>query len=80
MKFFQILAFRLKHQGVKTTLRWAVNHLHRWLRGYPIRKDSEITEQLFVGGQYFKRGWPRMQEWGITAVLNLRREFTYTFL
>jgi protein-tyrosine phosphatase len=75
MKFFRILSWRLKNQGFKTTLRWAHNHLYRWIRGYPIRRDCEITPVLFVGGQFRKRGWKFMQEWGITGVLNMRKEF-----
>jgi protein-tyrosine phosphatase len=30
---------------------------------------------LHVGGQYRRRGWPRLAAWGITAVVNLRAEF-----
>lgn len=75
MKFAGILSYRLKNQGLKTTVRWARNHLHRWVRGYPIRADSEITPQLLVGGQHNQRGWKTLQEWGVTGVLNLRKEF-----
>jgi protein-tyrosine phosphatase len=36
---------------------------------------SQITPQLHVGGQYRRRGWHRLVERGVTAVVNLRTEF-----
>lgn len=75
MKFFRILHYRLTQQGIRLTWRWFINHLHRWVRGFPIRKDSEIAPGLLIGGQYYRHGWKTMAQWGVTAVLNLRREY-----
>jgi predicted protein tyrosine phosphatase len=40
-----------------------------------MRRVSQITPNLHVGGQYRRRGWPRMAARGITSVINLRVEF-----
>jgi protein-tyrosine phosphatase len=47
----------------------------RIIRGAPIRRVSQITPHIHVGGQYRQRGWPALRSRGITAVINLRTEF-----
>jgi len=47
----------------------------RLLSFTPDRRYSQITPQLFVGGQYYGSGWPALAAWGITAVVNMRTEF-----
>ncbi|MAS37717.1 MAG: protein phosphatase [Anaerolineaceae bacterium] len=47
----------------------------RRMTGAPVRKYSEITPLLHVGGQHYPQGMAAMREWGIEAVVNLRREF-----
>ena len=54
---------------------WAADHAVRILSGAPIRRVSQITPHLHLGGQYRQRGWLRLEARGITAVLNLRSEF-----
>lgn len=73
-KFFRLLGVRLATQGVKATLQWMFNVFNRLVLDWPIRSQCEVTPQLFVGPQFKQRGWKRLQEWGITAVVNLRRE------
>lgn len=70
-----ILWRRLTEQGLRVTGMWAADHAVRILTGAPIRRVSQITPHLHVGGQYRARGWPRMAKRGITAVINLRIEF-----
>jgi hypothetical protein len=70
-----ILRGRLVTQGLRTTALWAADHGVRIATGAPIRMLSEITPQLHVGGQYRRRGWPKMTGRGITAVVNMRIEF-----
>jgi protein-tyrosine phosphatase len=36
---------------------------------------SQVTPQIHVGGQYRRRGWPRLAARGVTAVINMRVEF-----
>ena len=70
-----ILWHRLTRQGLRVTALWAADHAVRIIAGAPIRGLSQITPQLHVGGQYRRRGWPRLASRGVTAVLNLRVEF-----
>lgn len=54
-------------------LRWA-DVLHRRLLGSPIWSLSEVGPGLLLGGQhYYQRGYRRLHEYGITAVVNMRR-------
>jgi hypothetical protein len=70
-----ILRERLSQQGLRTTFLWAADHAVRIVTGAPIRRVSQITPYLHVGGQYRRRGWPRLAARGITSVVNLRIEF-----
>ena len=70
-----ILWQRLTKQGVKTTAWWAADHGMRIVAGAPIRRVSQINPHLHVGGQYRRRGWPRLARRGITAVINMRIEY-----
>jgi len=72
---WNILWGRLTQQGMRTTALWAADHGVRILTGAPIGRVSQITPHLHVGGQYRRRGWPRLAARGITAVVNLRVEF-----
>jgi protein tyrosine phosphatase (PTP) superfamily phosphohydrolase (DUF442 family) len=75
LKGLRILWQRLTRQGLIVTGWWAADHAVRIVSGAPIRRVSQITPQLHVGGQYRRRGWPRLQARGITAVVNMRIEF-----
>ncbi len=75
IKGMYILWDRLTQQGLRVTAMWAADHIARIVTGANIRSVSQITPQLHVGGQYRRRGWPRMAARGITAVVNLRIEF-----
>ena len=70
-----ILRRRLAEQGFGVTVWWAADHAVRIVTGAPLRRVSQITPQLHVGGQYRRRGWSRMEARGITAVVNMRVEF-----
>jgi protein tyrosine phosphatase (PTP) superfamily phosphohydrolase (DUF442 family) len=71
----EILWQRLTRQGLRVTALWAADHAVRIISGAPLRRVSEITPYLHVGGQYQRRGWPRLAARGITAVVNMRIEF-----
>ncbi|NIV39124.1 MAG: protein phosphatase [Anaerolineae bacterium] len=70
-----ILRRRLAEQGFRVTAWWAADHAVRIITGAPLKRVSQITPRLHVGGQYRHRGWPRMKTRGITAVVNMRVEF-----
>ena len=74
-KGVNILWSRLAEQGPRVTALWAADHLVRIISGAPLRSVSQITPNLHVGGQYRRRGWPKLAARGITAVVNLRAEF-----
>jgi protein tyrosine phosphatase (PTP) superfamily phosphohydrolase (DUF442 family) len=75
VKGLDILWSRLVKQGLRTTALWAADHSVRIVTGAPIRSVSQIAPQLHVGGQYRRRGWPKLAARGVTAVVNLRVEF-----
>jgi predicted protein tyrosine phosphatase len=74
---------RLKHfwqqltrQGLWLTFLEGVDQIHRIVTGAPTRRFSEITPQIHLGGQYHSYGWPVLVKRGITAVVNMRSEFS----
>ena len=71
----RILWSRLIQQGLRVTALWAADHAVRIVSGAPMLRASQITPYLHVGGQYRRRGWPRLAARGVTAVVNLRAEF-----
>jgi predicted protein tyrosine phosphatase len=75
LKGLRIIISRLIGQGLRATALWAADHAVRRVTGAPIRSASQITPQLHIGGQYRRRGWPRLKARGITAVVNMRAEF-----
>lgn len=55
-------------------LRWA-DVLHRRVIGSPIWALSAVSPNLLLGGQhYYQRGYQRLLDYGITAVVNMRRQ------
>ena len=66
---------RLTEHGLWVTMLWVADHAWRTITGAPIRRLSQLTPQLHVGGQYRRRGWPRLVARGVTAVVDLRIEF-----
>jgi protein-tyrosine phosphatase len=69
-----ILFSRLRKQGLRVTLLWAMDHALRLLRGMSPPRTSRITPNLYLGGQHYPRGLARMARLGISATLNLREE------
>jgi len=55
-----------------------VDQTHRMLVGMPTLKRSQITANLFLGGQYNLRGLTRLREIGITGIINMRMHSIYT--
>jgi protein tyrosine phosphatase (PTP) superfamily phosphohydrolase (DUF442 family) len=50
---------------------------YRLIRGIPTLKKSQITANLFLGGQYNLRGLQKLKEMGITAIINMRMHSIY---
>jgi protein-tyrosine phosphatase len=74
-KGIAILVYRLRTQGVRTTLIWVYGRGFSKLTGIPLAHYSRITPEIYVGGQYGQRGKRVLEQWGITGVVNLRTEF-----
>ncbi len=74
-KGWNILSYRLRTQGLKTTLIWVYGRGVPKLTGVPLLQFSEITPQVFVGPQFNQRGKRALEAAGITGDVNLRVEF-----
>lgn len=48
---------------------------YRKRTGAPYWKMSEITPQLYCGGQHYPAGYDEMLEKGITGIVNMREEY-----
>jgi protein-tyrosine phosphatase len=51
---------------------------HRLVYGIPNLRHSQITANLFLGGQYNVGGLRRLREIGITAIVNMRTTSIYS--
>jgi protein tyrosine phosphatase (PTP) superfamily phosphohydrolase (DUF442 family) len=65
----------LRRHGLFAAGQYIVDHMVRLITGLPPRRYSRITPQLFVGGQYSKRGLEQLRVQGFTSLVNLREEF-----
>ncbi|GAB4522228.1 MAG: hypothetical protein OHK0046_34550 [Anaerolineae bacterium] len=65
----------LTKRGPGTILLRVVTQIVRIVTGHPVYRYSKITPNLYVGGQHRVHGLPSMEAEGITATINLRREF-----
>ncbi|MBZ0290591.1 MAG: dual specificity protein phosphatase family protein, partial [Anaerolineae bacterium] len=50
------------------------SQIMRRITGAPVRRYSEVTDQLVVCGQHWPHGLDEMRARGVTAVVNMRRE------
>lgn len=48
------------------------DHTYRRLIGVPTLHNSEITPQLYLGGQYTSRGFNILKKRGVTGIVSLR--------
>lgn len=73
-KGWNILAGRLKTQGIKVTLVWLYGRGLPALTGVPLLKFSQVTPQIFVGPQYRRNGKHHLEKNGIEYCVNMRIE------
>ena len=73
-KGFDILAYRIRTQGLYTTLLWVYGRGLPALTGVPLLQFSRVTEQLYVGPQFKDAGKRMLEAQGITACVNMRIE------
>ncbi|MFW5748623.1 MAG: protein-tyrosine phosphatase family protein [Chloroflexota bacterium] len=70
-----ILARRLREQGLRTTLLWVYGRGVPKLTGVPLLRYSRVTPQLFVGPQYGRRGYQLLAREGVDYSVNMRVEY-----
>lgn len=51
---------------------------YRYIRGIPPLRRSQITADLYLGGQYNLVGLGRLKALGITAIVNMRERSVYS--
>jgi predicted protein tyrosine phosphatase len=68
----------LAHRPLHLTGLRVYEQVVRLMTGAPIRRYSEVTPLLHIGGQQYLRGMAEMNARGIRAVVNLRKEFDDT--
>jgi protein tyrosine phosphatase (PTP) superfamily phosphohydrolase (DUF442 family) len=54
-----------------------IDQSHRVIVGIPTLRRSQITANLFLGGQYNLNGLRKLKEMGITAIINMRMHSIY---
>ena len=74
-KGIRILWWRLRNQGLLTTLKWLYGRGIPKLTGVPLVAYSKITPHIYIGPQYGKYGKTRLQRLGVDHSVNLRVEF-----
>jgi predicted protein tyrosine phosphatase len=74
-KGVRIVAGRLREQGAGTTALWFIERTYRILSGVSPARTSRVAPNLYVGGQHKRRGFKTMAARGITACVDLRREY-----
>lgn len=52
-----------------------IDQAHRKRTGAPHWKLSQVTAQLYVGGQHYPKGYPEMLDIGITGIVNMREDY-----
>lgn len=79
---FRILLRRfwnqLSTQGLVMTAWAGADTIIRNITGKPLRRLSEVTPRIFVGGQPALSFWSDLKDWGVCAVVNMRGEYNYS--
>jgi hypothetical protein len=70
-----IVMARVREQGLRTTWLWFTERTTRIIVGVSPARTSRVAPNLYVGGQHKRRGLKSMAVRGITACVDLRREY-----
>jgi dual specificity MAP kinase phosphatase len=66
---------QLRKQGLRNTVLETFDQATRRITGAPTERYTRITPQLFVGGQYSRKGWAKLARRGATAAVSMRAEY-----
>lgn len=72
---WHIFLNRLRTQGLFTTLIWFYGRGLPYLTGIPVVRYSRLTPDIYLGAQYSAAGKRKLEQLGITSVINMRIEF-----
>jgi hypothetical protein len=70
----KILVYRLRTQGLRTTLLWVYGRGVPAITGVPLLRFCRVTPSLYVGSQHNHLGKKRLEQQGIHASVNMRIE------
>ncbi len=73
-KGIYITLWRFTHQGPSAFAKWLLTQVAQRGLGTPVLRHSRVTPHLYVGGCIKARGWQRLHEGGVDAIVNLRQE------
>ena len=73
-KGWKILNYRLRTQGLRTTLLWAYGRGMPAVTGVPLLQFCEVTPLLYVGSQHNRLGKRKLEQQGFQACVNMRIE------
>lgn len=73
-KGFRIISRRLRTQGLRTTLLWAIGRGLPAITGIPLLQFCQVTPQLYVGSQFNAQGKRLLERQGINGCVNMRIE------
>jgi predicted protein tyrosine phosphatase len=74
-KGVRLVVARVHEQGFGTTVLWFSERTTRIIVGVSPLRTGRVLPNLYVGGQPKSRGLPIMARRGISAVVDLRREY-----
>ena len=66
---------RVREQGLRATTLWFTERTTRIFMGVSPARTSRVAPNLYVGGQHHRRGLKALAARGITACVDLRREY-----
>lgn len=62
----------LAKTGPIAIIKRFIDQGYRKRTGFPLWGMSEVSPNLYLGGQHMPKGWAMMEDRGITAVVNMR--------
>ncbi len=71
----RLFFYRLRTQGIQSTLIWLYGRGTSIITGIPVMRYSQITPEIYVGSQHSQVGKRKLKQFGINGSVNLRIEF-----